>query len=251
MSLFKFIVMDIETSSDPRDRALPIILAVPDDVESPEDHKAKELVLKAIIQNCPRRIWRWNRKCAFSENDAALSPTINSMFQNIDWNSVEHIWLNLPDNSSEAYDYVKLVGPAKSVENLIAKDTHSAYRYAMDILKGRFPEGEEAIGKDAIKSLNYADMAKCRVVSGEDLIAKMENLSFQYGKIMKKYDLWGSWSEDEVAKSPVWMYQYAKDHTKGPLPDSLHNKMHLLSFSEIECDKWLKKYLGAKKYKKK
>ena len=56
------------------------------------------------------------------------------------------------------------------------------------------------------------------------------------------------WSEDDLAKSPVWMYQYAKDHLGGRLPDCLHNRMQLMSFSDMSGNKWLKKYLGAKKY---
>jgi hypothetical protein len=42
------------------------------------------------------------------------------------------------------------------------------------------------------------------------------------------------------------MYLYAKDVFKGRLPDELHNKMVMLSFSEP--DEFVNKYCGAKKY---
>lgn len=248
MRSLRFIVVDIDSSEEARDRATPVVLSLPEDIEVPDNATAKDLVARAIKQKSPHRSWRWNRKFVFSELDASLSQLILRMFDGADWNSVEPVWIVMPDTAHEALEYVKLVGPSKSAEGILASDTYSSYKYAMEILKGVFPEGEEAIGKDALKSVNYAAMSKNRIIPGENLIAECEGLSFDYGKIMKKHGLWGSWTEDEVARSPVWMYQYAKDHMKGRLPDSLHNKMHLMSFSESDSNKWMKKYLGAKKY---
>ena len=247
MKGIRFVILDVDLNSEVGNRTLPAILAVPDDVSLPDDSKSKDLMLRAIKQSCPHRLWRWNRKCALSENDAASSPLIKSMFEAVDWSSVEPLWLTMPDNPSEAYDYVNLVGPSREVENLLAKDTFASYKYAIEILRGRFPDGEEAIGKDAIKSINYADFTKRRLIQGEGLISEHEGLSFEYGKIMKKHNLWNSWTEEELARSPVWMYQYAKDHARGRLCDILDSRMHLLSFENSE-NKWIKKYLGAKKY---
>jgi hypothetical protein len=245
--LLKFVILDIDGDSEPRDRVEAAILSVPDDIKMPEDADSKNLILKAFYQSYLDRK-RWNKKFALSEKDAEFSPSIKAMFEIIDWSQVDPIWIDMPENPIEAFEYVKKVGPSKSVEHLLAADTSTAYRYSMDILENRFPEGEEAIGRDAVRSVNYADMAKCRIVSGESAIAESEDLAFLYGKFMKKHDLWGSWSESDVARSPVWMYQYAKDYVKGRLPDSLHNKMTLMSFSESDSNKWMKKYLGAKKY---
>jgi len=245
--LLRFVLLDIDGDSEPRDRTLPVVLSVPDDIAMPDDANSKNLVLRAVTQKNQSRRWRRNRKFALSEVDAQASPAIRSMFDCQDWASLEPIWIEMPENAEEAHEYVKMVGLSKSVEGLIASNTFTAYRYAFDILEGRFPEGEEEIAKDAVKSVNYANMAKCRIPLGEKLIAKSEELAFQYGKIMKKFGLWSSWTEDEIAVSPVWMYQYAKDHIGGKLPDDLHNKMHLMSFADSE-NKWVRKYLGAKKY---
>jgi hypothetical protein len=46
---------------------------------------------------------------------------------------------------------------------------------------------------------------------------------------------------------PIWLYLYAKDVIKGRLPNVMHNKM--ISFGIIDSkNKYVKKYLGAKKY---
>jgi hypothetical protein len=242
----RFLVVDTD-DHEPRDRILPVILDVPEDIEKPNDQLAKNLIIKAINQNHPHREWRWNRKIALSEEDASRSIPLQKMFESVNWDAIESFWLTSPENAREAQEYVGLVGPSQSVEPILATDTFTAYKYAMDVLKTRFPEGELAISKDAVKSINYANMAGCRMIFAEDLISKHEGLSLEYGKVMKKHDLWNLWSEDDVSKSPVWMYLYAKDHIKGRLPDTLHNKMHLMSFENSE-NKWVKKYLKAKKY---
>lgn len=247
MTRVRFVVVDVDGNPEPRDRILPVVLDVPEDVKFPDEQSSKELIIRAINQNSPHRKWRWNRKLALSEKDAELSVPLKRMFEGVDWDAAESLWLTLPENSSEAHEYVNMVGPSKSAEPILASDTFTAYKYAMDILKARFPEGEAAIGKDAVKSINYADMAKCRIVPAENLISEHEGLSLEYGKVMKRHSLWGSWNEDEVARSPVWMYLYAKDYMKGRLPDTLHNRMHLMSFEDSE-NKWMRKYLGAKKY---
>lgn len=244
----RFVILDIDGSSDPRDRAIPAVLSVPHDVTMPGETERKNLIIQAFNQKCSQRRWRWNRKIALSEEDAGFSPLVRSMFEGVDWGSVEPIWIIMPSDHLEAYDYVKQVGPSASAEGLIASDTTTSYKYAMDVLNGRFQQGEEAIAKDPVKSVNYANVAKCRIIPGEKGISEVEELAIHYGKLMKKYGLWGSWSEDDVARSPIWMYQYAKDYLKGSLPESLHNRMHLMSFSELDSNKWIKKYLGAKKY---
>lgn len=242
----KFIILDADLSCDPRNRTMPVILSVPEDITPPDEEKSKNLVMKAVNQKFPGK-YRWNRKIALSEADAKMSPEIGVMFGSVDWPSVPKIWLEMPENQKEASEYVEVVGPAPSVEHLIAKDTNAAYRYAMDILEAKFPMGEEAIGRDPIKSINYATKMRCRIIPGEESMSKVEKIAVKYGSLMKNLGLWKEWSEQEVSRSPVWMYQYAKDHVGGTLPDSLHNRMHMLGFSDYN-GKWAKKYIGAKKY---
>lgn len=244
----RFIIMDVDSSdSDPRNRTLPVILDVPEEIGSFSDKGAKEILLKVVVQKIPERRWRWNKKFAISESDSELSPEISMMFSFVDWNSAPRIWFDAPSDPSEALNYVKTVGLAPSVEHLLASNSATAYQYSMDILEGKFLLGEKAIAEDPVWSVNYAKKSKSRIVAAEGGISESEELAFIYGKIMKEHGLWGSWSEDEVSRSPVWMYQYAKDYVGGPLPEMLHTKMHLGAFSDSD-NKWIKKYLGAKKY---
>lgn len=245
--MLKFLVMDIDPGSANRNRVLPFILDVPPDVKDPEPSAAKSLVTKCVLEDASDRYWRWGKKFVLSEEDAMNSPEIDRMFKFVDWARVTPRWVERPVNHLGAYEYVKLVGPAASAEEFIAQDTYCSYKYAMEILENRFPRGEEAIGRDPLKSVNYAKMAKCRVVPAEDEISKNEELAIRYGKIMKECFLWSSWTEEDVSRTPVWMYQYAKDHLGGSLPDRLHNTMHMLSLCESN-NKWIRKYLGSKKY---
>lgn len=245
--MLKFLVMDIDPGSENRNRILPFILDAPPDVKAPEPSAAKGIVTKSILEGLSERNWRWGKKFVLSEKDAENSPEIDRMFKFVDWERVTPMWLARPTNYLSAYEYVKLVGPAPSAEEFIAQDTCCSYKYAMEILGGRFPKGEEAIGKDPLKSVNYAKMAKCRIPPAENEISKNEELSIRYGKIMKEYSLWASWTEEDISRTPVWMYQYAKDHLGESLPDRLHNTMHMLSLCESN-NKWIRKYLGSKKY---
>jgi len=57
----------------------------------------------------------------------------------------------------------------------------------------------------------------------------------------------GNWTPELALMCPCWLYTYAKDIIKGRLPSTMHNKM--IVFGMIDSsDKYVKKYLGAKKY---
>lgn len=217
----------------------PIILEVP---QENEQIKEDNIRAKKIVNNIVAR----NDFVIISELDSKFSSELIKFFEIIDWNSAEKIWLSKPKTLEDIFEYVYLVGPCPSLEMLISKNPKIAYKYAVDVLESRFKLGEKAIGTNAYKSFNYALEFNCRIKEGEDSISKIEEIAFKYGKLMKKLDLWNSWTEQEVSRSSVWMYQYAKDYRKGPLPEKLHNKMYMLSFSNI--DKWSRKYVGSKKY---
>ena len=95
--------------------------------------------------------------------------------------------------------------------------------YASVITKARWPEAEKVLLKDKDKSpcLAYA-----------------------------VYVVHGRWEEYEraIIDDPHDCYEYARCIIKGRLPEHMHTAMVMHSFSQPD-NKWVKKYLGAKKYK--
>lgn len=246
MGTCKFIIIDAGSRGRPRNRARPVVVSIPDAVKDPSREKAKEFLqfaLRMIEQNQYAPI--------LCEHDTAQSPEISAMFAAVDWASAERFGTEFLTNAKAAYEYVMMVGgdPVPELEPLIAGDPLCAYRYAVDVV-GAFPAGEKAISGDLLRSVNYSNSVRARIRPAEDGIAKDDNLALKYGLIMKKHDLWGSWTEDELFRSPVWIYQYAKDHVGGPLPETLDNAMHMLSISHPD-NEWIKKYFSAKKYRPK
>lgn len=235
--LMKFIL--INTNLDEKKIIVPTILKIPKENENIKKDNKK---LKKIVLN----IFNKNNFLVISELDCKFDIEVAKFFELIDWNLAQKVWLNEPTNFEEAFEYTYLVGPSPSLEPMISKDFKTSYKYALDILKSRFTLGEKSIGKNAYKSFNYALEFNCRIPEGEESISKIEEISFKYGKLMGKLNLWSSWKEQEISRSSVWMYQYAKDYKKGPLPEKLHNKMYMLSLSSK--DKWAKKYVSTKKY---
>ena len=69
---------------------------------------------------------------------------------------------------------------------MISKDSYLSFFYAMDIIKGRFSEGEESISTNADYSFSYAiDILKGRFKSGEPVIKTEYYL--MYLQYMKEY----------------------------------------------------------------
>lgn len=249
MAAFRFIVLDADREETPRNRVLPVVISLPEGMPAPPEEKIRDWASGVVTRKVSE--WRWVRKLTLTETDARLSPEIASMFAIVGWENIKPLEVEVPESPSDAYEYAKLVGgPVPFLERVIAGDCLSSYRYAMDFSETGFPVGEAAIANDVLKSLNYARRAKKRIGRAEDEISKDERSAFQYGEIMRDNGLWGSWTEEEVARCTVWMYQYAKDHVGGALPDALHNAMHLTSITRPE-DKWIKKYFSAKKYRPK
>ena len=111
-------------------------------------------------------------------------------------------------------------GPAEK-KILAEKDVVTCFDYADQVIKGRWPEAEKFIIKNPDFALLYAN-------------------NFFGGK----------WEEYEksIINDTERCYLYAKDAIKGRLPEHMHQAMVMHSFSQP--DKWVKKYLGAKKYNK-
>lgn len=241
----KFLIMDTGLQERPKNRVVPIVLSVPEEVVTIEDGVSKRIAKMVARMNIPGAP---EPNFVLSQTDAEKSLEIGRMFDFVPWDNVPHLWLDVPKNFNEAYEYVKIVGvPTPSVEHLISEDTLASYRYSMDILNAPFPLGEPAIARDITKSIGYARRFGCRIRSAEDEISRDDYLAGRYCEIMKENKLWNSWTPEELERNPLWMYQYAKDFIGGRLPDTLHNAMHLSSFSN-PSNKWIKKYFGHKKY---
>ena len=71
------------------------------------------------------------------------------------------------------YQYAKdaIKGRWPEAEKIIAKDAFHAYLYAENVIKGRWPEGEAVIAKDAQYAYHYAkDVIRGRFPEGEEVI---------------------------------------------------------------------------------
>lgn len=245
MGNYKFIIIDARSDGRPRNRANPVALSIPDAVKELTRDKAK-----GFLQFALRVLDRDQFAPILCEHDTAQSPEISAMFEAVDWKSAEQIGTEFLTDAKNAYEYVKMVGaPVPELEPLIAADCRCAYLYAMNVV-GAFQAGEKAIAGDLRSSVDYSERVGVRIMPAEDNIAKVDSLAARYGVAMGKHRLWGSWTEDELVRSPVWIYQYAKDHVGGPLPETLHNAMHLLSVQHSD-NEWIKKYFSVKKYRPK
>ena len=94
------------------------------------------------------------------------------------------------------------------------KSAPNAYRYARDILKGRFELGEVTIANDSYLSLMYAsEVLKDRFELGEPVIAKNYKDSFAYAHYILKgrFEL----GEPSIAVDSFYSYYYARDVLKG------------------------------------
>ena len=132
----------------------------------------------------------------------------------------------------------------KYLEQDISTHSKYSYLYARNVCYCRFVLGEAAIIKNVGYSCDYArNVIHGRFELAEETICKYEYYSYWYGK----YVIRKNWTEELAMKCPAWLYIYAKDVIKGRLPTTMHNKM--IVFGMIDSsDKYVKKYLGSKKY---
>lgn len=243
MGMHRFILISAGYETRPRNRARPVVLEIPDSVNDLTRERAKEFVLFAL-----RSSGASSYPTILCEHDTAQSPEILAMFSAVDWDLAEEIGNEPLTNATDAYDFVKMVdAPVPELESLIASVPDLAYLYAMNFV-GPFPAGERAIAGNPSNSLNYAGGLGTRIRDAEDTLAENDTFAAKYGTIMTKHELWDSWTKEEIARSTVWMYQYAKDYMKGPLPDELRSLMYLKSVVEPD-NMWIKKYFKANKYR--
>ena len=129
-------------------------------------------------------------------------------------------------------------------EAAISTSDEYSYQYAKEVIGGRFELGEAAISENAWYSYWYAkEIIWERFELGESAISKEAELSYDYAKDVIR----GNWTPELAVMCPFWLYTYAKDVVKGRLPAVMHNKM--IVFGMIDSsDKYVKKYLGSKKY---
>jgi len=159
------------------------------------------------------------------------------------WEPGEKIISTSAEHSFKYADDV-LCGRFEVGEPAISKDDEYALRYAKEIIKGRWEMGEPAIASDPETAAEYAsEILDGRFPLGEAAISTDAESSYVYACTIRERFLLG---EEAISQSTEYMYHYAKDVCEGQLPDELHNKMVMLSFSEP--DEWVRKYTCRKKY---
>lgn len=175
---------------------------------------------------------------------------VAAIFSVPNWDTMEGKWFKTPKTPDEALYYINKIGrsPDAGVEHLVAQKSETAEKYAIDILRNRFPLGEPAIAKDSSASLRYA-LRFGRFKEGEATIAQHEYQAEKYGEMIRASKVgWSDWTEEEVMRSPVWLFQYAKDYMKGSLPETMHQAMQMFSFNHPN-NSFVKRYFSTKRYK--
>lgn len=81
----------------------------------------------------------------------------------------------------------------------------------------------------------------------EHLVVMSDRDSVTYAKTMKPED-WLSFTDEELLRSPVFMFYYAKDVCKGRLPDHLDSAMNMMSFN-MPDNAFVKRYFATKRYR--
>ena len=85
-----------------------------------------------------------------------------------------------------------------------------AFRYAHDVIKDRWPEGEEIIKKDPECAYFYAlNVIQDRWPEGEEIIKKDPYWAYYYARFVIK-DRWPE-GEEAIKKDPYWWKKYQKD----------------------------------------
>ena len=121
---------------------------------------------------------------------------------------------------SYKFELIELLTPVTGISK---ENSHSlALQYALEVVEGRWPEGEEAIGKDARSALDYAIMLKengimDRWPAGEEAISKDSDTGYQYARKI----LEGRWPEGEeaISKHSISAFDYAINVVKGEWPE--------------------------------
>ena len=117
---------------------------------------------------------------------------------------------------SYAIDVIK--GRFPEGEAVIASDPEYAYKYAMYVVKGRWPAVETKFASDPYRAYLYAtDIIKGRWPEGEAAIASDPFYAYYYAKNVIK----GRFpeGEDAIARNLNYAYEYARSIIKGRFPE--------------------------------
>ncbi len=116
-----------------------------------------------------------------------------------------------------ALDVIK--GRWPEAEQYIATDPEYAYLYAKNVIRDRFPEAESNISKDHERAYDYAkDIIKGRFPEAEQYISKDPFYSYRYALYIIK----GRFPEAEqyISKDPFYSYYYARNIIKKRFPEA-------------------------------
>lgn len=149
----------------------------------------------------------------FRNNEAtALGDVIGSELMNSQ---------NQKDKRTEVQQLIKELKGDDSILESLSQNPRWAYRYALWVIKGRWPDGEQAISKDPYMAYQYArDVIHGRWPEGEKTIIKNLSYAMQYADDVIK----GRWSELEeiIRENPALAYEYAEKVIQGRWPEAEH-----------------------------
>lgn len=264
MSEYKVIAI-LTNDNDKKRKIRPVRLCVPDDVkimtELPKhgNHGCETFAEweSDLVHDWVYRIdregdigWSWGWSY-FTEYDVVDDPIFTNLFKSIEWDKVEPQWFTEPNDHESASDYCSVVRqPVPKYEPLIAQDGETACEYAINCLRDFFPLGEPAIAQDSYYSVKYVEYFSKRLKEAEPMLAKSKGDAEKYAEIMRRKELWADWTVEELSRSPVWLFCYAKDYIKGPLPEQLHAAMMLFSFNDSK-NEYVQRYFKTKRYQPK
>lgn len=93
----------------------------------------------------------------------------------------------------------------------------------------------------------FTSMSSYRVKELEPLIAQDDSLAERYMNRQPKSG-WKEWEDEELERSPAFLFMYAQQVMKGRLPEHLHAAMVMHSYRDGD-NFWVKKYFKARRYK--
>jgi hypothetical protein len=139
------------------------------------------------------------------------------------WESMQFMDRQDQPISQEQADYFRIKHPVlkklfAAKEKEIAKDPKRAYKYAKNVIRGRWPEAEAAIATDPERAYLYAkDIIRGRWPEAEAVIATDPERAYLYARDV----IGGRWPEAEaaIATDPERAYLYAKDIIGGRFPE--------------------------------
>lgn len=159
--------------------------------------------------------------CNINSNDSHHDILIVEDNENFkyDWDSVSPVWLDDPKDFNELIEYVRLLQVrTEHFEHIIKTPTEAMdYIHELDIQERCF----------------------------EDIICKDDEIAYEYMThtgFIDGFDGW--WTLDEVVRSPVWIYYYAKKHGYNEI---LYNAMMVIGLGKPD-NKYFKKFMNTRRF---